>query len=232
MGVYTFLKAVLPPGSITFLALGVVAGLALLQLLPRRRWIGQTWLLVLASTYLLLSSPLVARALGDRLLPPESAAAPHDGVDILIVLDGDNRRARAAEAVHLWRHARPGTVVVVGGGWITNDLRAHGVPDTRLELHSDPSTTREQMLWLTHFAKAHPGQRLTLVVSRLQAARVHGMLRALDLDVDVRPTPVDHEPARAGWRVLWPSYEALRVSRDAIYELAACAYYRQRGWMA
>ena len=33
--------------------------------------------------------------------------------------------------------------------------------------------------------------------------------------------------------MMWvPSYSALRVSRDALYELAALEYYERRGWIS
>jgi hypothetical protein len=45
------------------------------------------------------------------------------------------------------------------------------------------------------------------------------------------PSPVDHEPAHQGWKLWLPSFAALRVSREALYELAALEYYRLRGWI-
>ena len=44
-------------------------------------------------------------------------------------------------------------------------------------------------------------------------------------------SPIDTEPATSGWRLVVPTYYALRVSRDAIYEHAALALYTWRGWI-
>jgi hypothetical protein len=70
-----------------------------------------------------------------------------------------------------------------------------------------------------------------VVASRLQAPRVWALARAMGLGILVMPSPVDDEPAASGLRAFVPSYLALRVSRDAIYEHVALAYYRWQGWI-
>jgi hypothetical protein len=61
--------------------------------------------------------------------------------------------------------------------------------------------------------------------------RVAALAQTAGLELDLLASPVDQEPPTEGvWRLV-PTYLALRVSRDAIYEHAALAYYRWRGWI-
>jgi hypothetical protein len=60
---------------------------------------------------------------------------------------------------------------------------------------------------------------------------VAGLVRRADLPTVLIASPVDTEPATSGWWLFVPSYYALRVSRDAIYEHAALAYYARKGWI-
>jgi hypothetical protein len=94
------------------------------------------------------------------------------------------------------------------------------------------SNTRDQIDWVVLFVREHPDSRVAVVASRLQMPRVRALADAQNLRVAFVAAPIDTDPASVGWRRLWPSYAALRASRDAIYEHAALAYYRWRGWIA
>jgi hypothetical protein len=58
------------------------------------------------------------------------------------------------------------------------------------------------------------------------------MARAMGLDIQTVPSPIDDEPPRTGIKRVVPSYIGLRVSRDALYEHMAIAYYTRKGWIA
>jgi uncharacterized SAM-binding protein YcdF (DUF218 family) len=73
--------------------------------------------------------------------------------------------------------------------------------------------------------------RTCVIASRLQMPRVAALAHSEGLDVTLIPSPTDTEPPTAGFRVFVPSYTALGVSRDALYEHAALAYYRWRDWV-
>jgi hypothetical protein len=70
-----------------------------------------------------------------------------------------------------------------------------------------------------------------VIVSRLQAARMAGLLERAHLLIRLIESPVDVEPATTGALTFVPTYFALRLSRDALYEHAALWYYRRHGWI-
>ena len=100
----------------------------------------------------------------------------------------------------------------------------------RLRLETDATTTREQIAQLARIVEAGPG-RPALVASRLQMARVAALVRVAGLEVTLISSPIDDEPPTSGLQRFVPMYIALRVSRDALYEHVALAYYAWRGWI-
>ena len=69
------------------------------------------------------------------------------------------------------------------------------------------------------------------VTQRLQLPRVHALLRMRHLSPLQLAAPADWEPADRGLRAILPTYYALRISRDALYEHMALWYYRRKGWI-
>jgi uncharacterized SAM-binding protein YcdF (DUF218 family) len=229
---WTFLKQALTPGSPPFLAATVLAVWFVRRRYPDRPRLGQACLLAVAVFYVLISSPIVARAVGDRLVPPSVNASEQAGpIDSIITLDGDNRRGRLAETLRLWRTGHPSKVIVLGGTWLVDGLRAGGMPHTLIQQNAGPGTTREQMAWVERYGSSNPHARVVLIASRLQAPRVRGLMKMAGLPATLVAAPVDVEPPRSGIRLAVPSYTALRVTRDALYEHAAYAYYQYRGWI-
>ena len=70
-----------------------------------------------------------------------------------------------------------------------------------------------------------------MVASELQMPRVAALVRAQRLTVLLAPSPIDSEPPKAGWTSFVPRYSGLRLTRDALYERAALAYYSRQGWI-
>ena len=229
-----FLKLVGVPGSIEFFCLLAGIGLLVRWWQPAAGWIVWRALLALAVGYLILSLPLVAAAIADRLppvpraLPPESPGT----VDELVILDGDNRRGRVRAGITVNAVAAPREIWVLGNGWLIEELSKGGVPRNRIFHDAFLTTTREQLTSLRALVARRPGRRFAVIVSRLQASRMAGLLAAASLtDVALIPSPVDDEPATSGLRTVVPTYLALRLSRDAIYEHAAIRFYRWKGWI-
>ena len=220
------LKLLGAPGSIPFLILSVLAGLGLVRRRGTRR-AGMAWLAAVASGYLTLALPPVARAIVDAL---PLVAPPQSGVDVLIVIDGDNRRGRAREVQRVILERSPDVVWVLGDRWILDALKEAGVSKSLVRHDQTARTTRAQIDQVEAIAAAASG-RVVIISSRLQAPRVAALVRARHLDVAVLPSPIDVEPPSAGLAKYLPAYAALRASRDALYEHAALAYYRWRGWI-
>jgi hypothetical protein len=227
------IKPIDAPGSIPFLVIGLVLGLAVTFVWPRNRRLGRYWLMSLLTFYFLLALPVVAKLISTSLPGPAAVEPFRPGqLDTLVVFDGDNRRGRVATAVEIIAKWRPQEVWVLGveADWIQDALHSKLSGETRIQVDLATSTTRLQLDWVADRLKRKSGERIALVASRLQVPRIVGMAKAIALDVPIVSAPVDDEPPSTGARLFLPTYLALRVSRDALYEHAAIAYYRSRGW--
>ncbi len=226
MDVLKALGTTVPPWIV--LAAGLAVGV-LLFTWPRTRRFGRRWILFVTGTYLALGLPAVANAIAGWL--PVIEAEKPKTVRTLIVLDGDNRRGRLRETLGVLERDRPLTVWILGDVWFIDELALEGYPREMFHHETEPSTTREQLSWVSRYA-SRSADRPALIVSRLQAPRVAALVRALNLHADLMVSPIDDEPPTSGWPMWVPSYVALRTSRDAIYEHAALVYYRWNGWIA
>jgi hypothetical protein len=180
--------------------------------------------------HLLLALPAVSHRVGQSLLFAQPAADP-GRVDALIVLDGDNRRGRLAAAIEEARRWRGAQVTVLGEDWLVDGLIAEGLSPARLRQEAAPSNTREQMQWVRSHLIANPDLSAALIASRLQMPRVAALADAMAITIALVPSPVDAEPPDRGPRRWIPSYAALRMARDAIYEHTALLYYERKGWI-
>ena len=224
-------KATGGPGSIGFLVLWAIAALAIGRLGRRWKQVSRALLWTLVALYFTLSLPLVANRLADSLTTyhPLTDLAPLRGVRTLLVLDGDNRRGRIREAKRLFDNLQPDQVVVSAEPLIVSALVDMGVPKERVALETESRNTREQI----EFVRRWPSRPVVLVASRLQMPRIAALLGPAGNDVYLAPSPVGTEIANLRsihWLI--PRYTALRLSRDALYELAALRYYRSMGYTA
>ena len=195
---------------------------------PRNRRLAFSWLSALTAGYIVLALPLTAKAISNRL-PEFHSAVISKPVDTVVVLDGDNRRGRVLEAAKVDVAAAPNRVWVLGNDWMVEPLIQTGVAPARIS-HDESATTRDQMAWIKQLLERQNG-RTVVIASRLQAPRIAALASTNHLALSVIASPIDTEPPTAGIGLVWPTYVALRVSRDAIYEHAALVYYRWRGWI-
>ena len=122
--------------------------------------------------------------------------------------------------------------MVSGQAWLRDELVAGGVPEGQVSREAVTANTREQILWLRALTtgRSSAGQ-VAVIASRLQAPRVAALIQRAGIRTTVIPAPIDAEPSNTGvWSVV-PSYSALRLSRDALYEWMALQYYERRGWI-
>jgi hypothetical protein len=192
----------------------------------------RVWFGLVALLYLFLGLPAVATAIADELGPVRTTAggalAP---LDTLIVFDGDNRRGRVRESLRVFTEARPRTVSVLGADWLVRALVGAGIPADRIAHDNTTENTRDQIDSIRRLMATTPGLRVAIVASRLQMPRVAGLVDTARLSVSLVASPIDTEPPTTGFWQFVPMYKALRVSRDALYEHAALAYYRRQGWI-
>jgi uncharacterized SAM-binding protein YcdF (DUF218 family) len=222
----------IPPGSIGFLLVFTALGLALFLVGPRTRRVASHALFGLYGCYVVLAVPRGADGIANRL-PGYASSDPRSShsVDVLIVLDGDNRRGRVRAALEVHTRNPQAELWVLGDQWVVDALVQAGLPANRIVHEAEAQTTRDQVTRVRRLAAEQPNRRIAIVASRLQMPRVAALARAASLDIALVPSAIDDEPPTAGARRFIPSYVALRVSRDALYEHAALAYYRWRGWI-
>jgi uncharacterized SAM-binding protein YcdF (DUF218 family) len=229
--VISLLKATGGPGSIPFFILAIAIGLIVIYAWPRRRRLGLMWVTGVSVVYAIMALPVTAQAIANSLPSISSREASASPIALLVVLDGDNRRGRARIAQHIVAANQPDAIWVLGSSWMIDPLLEAGVPDMVARHNPSAANTRDQMQQVAAMsAKVAPG-RTVVLASRLQAPRVAALAMAFGTDPDIVPTPVDDEPPTHGWRRFLPSYIALRLSRDALYEHAALWWYARQGWI-
>ena len=233
MTVIDIAKMIGAPGSLGFLAAACIASGLFSWVWPERRWLARAWLLTIALVYLILASPLVAQLLTESLpRVPSCDVSTVRSVNQLFVLAGDNEGGRIAETVTVWRTLKPRVVILLADEAFTRRVAEAGVPRSRIRHNDAPGTTRAQIEWIAAEVRSHPADATALIASRVQMPRVVQLARRYGFSVLFLSSPLDHEPSRTGIWSLIPTYGALEVSRDALYERAALTYYRSRGWIA
>jgi uncharacterized SAM-binding protein YcdF (DUF218 family) len=223
-------KTAATPGSIQFFVVAVVAGALWAAVWPRRARLAIAWIVGICGLYLVLGLPVVANLLaGPR---PEMFSRANPPLTTVVVFDGDNRVGRAREAERLNAATSPQRIWVLGGAWLSARLISDGVPRDRITRDRATANTRDQIAALRRIVQGPGTGRVGVVASRLQMPRVAALVRTAGLDVVLCPSLIDAEPPTTGLRRFLPTYIALRVSRDSIYEDAAIVLYRWRGWIS
>lgn len=229
---FGLLKAIGGPGSFGFLVFfGLIGGLMLRYRRTRRpgRWL----LMLLGTGYVLLSVPAIALWIaGATPATPVQQFSEFGELDDIYVIGGDNYLARATTAVRLNSVARSRRVWVVGGNELRDALLASGLPEDLWHWGKGSApTTHDQMHWMMTSMGENGSRGAAVIVSRLQARRVRGLVQGTNQRIVVIAAPVDREPASEGvWRWI-PSLAALALSRDAVYERVAYAFYLKNGWI-
>lgn len=229
----TVIKAIGPPGSVSFLAFCLLIGLLLAYVWPRKGGLARAWLWLVFAFHTILALPFVANGIAGRLpAVPAAEVAPVRGIDMLFVFDGDNRRGRVRSAADAARGS-PGARVMIldGNGWLLDAIAEAGIGRERITQHHGSADTRQQIDEVRRLTAPNSAGKTAIVASRLQMPRVSGLVRKAGLPAVLIVSPIDTEPPTSGWRLVVPTYYALRVSRDAIYEHAALALYIWRGWI-
>jgi uncharacterized SAM-binding protein YcdF (DUF218 family) len=184
---------------------------------------------LMIGSYVVLSLPWTADRLSgeltrfDRLRDPGQA----QGADLL-VLGGDREDERILEALRLDRLLHPRRIFVSGNMGLRELLVEAGVRPDRIILETNGKTTREQAIDVADMLQAFGTKRVVLVASVVHMPRALAAFRAVGVDAIPSVSaswPID------GLARFWPAANARRLSRDAIYELAALRYYRRRGWL-
>ena len=214
------------PGSVRLLVLLLAAGLTILVAVPRRRRAALIGLASVTLAYLVMATPAVAD-LTVRALPESEPIADSDiqGIQTLFFFDGDNRFGRVREFERINRLARPERIYMLGRLSVYKDLRLMGIPSRQIEHDETLDNTSDQIRRTVDALAAHESGRAAILVSCLQAPRVRLLAGRAGLNLPVLAAPLDEDLPKGGIGRFVPSLAALAVTRDAIYEVAALAYY-------
>lgn len=229
MYILTILKQAATLSSGGFILISVVVWYFLAYVWPRHRRLAAMWIAMTATLLLVLSFPFVASALSAPLLG--QAPRSDETFDRLIVLDGDNRNGRARQAAREWSTSRPEVVYVLGSDWLLRALEESGVPSERIKSIGPANTTREQIALVSGLTSREPSARFALIASGLQMPRLRALAQAAGARLTMIVSPADDRVETKGFEAIVPSGVALSISRDSLYEHAALAYYRWRGWI-
>ncbi len=253
------LKTYFRPGSPTFVAAAVAAGVLWLLARPRSR-APRLYLAAVAIELWLAATPLGVRLAmlgltsGFDSIHTAEEAGHADAVVILgggantFSLDGElvgvlSRPSllRALEGARVAKLLDARLVVASGGAprpelqrrpesEIMRDvLVALGVPARTIVLESASRTTRDEARRLGPILEAHHVRRFVLVTSLTHMRRSLAALRAEGLDPIPSAAPVSSDEAP---RPRWwlPNEDSQELFDEAVYEQAARIYYWWKGW--
>jgi uncharacterized SAM-binding protein YcdF (DUF218 family) len=219
------------PGTPPFFVAAACLCLLLMRWRGMPRRIAATLGGALIAGYLLMSLPWTAARVSAKLRGYSrlNDARAAEGAEGLTVLEGDSQHAREIETVRLYSMLQPKWVIVSGSPEMRDELVGAGIPVDRLIMEPTGRTTRTQLLGVARIVAARHLGKFVLIVSVIHMPRALATARDLGLDVVPSASDTRRIDGRPQW---WPAYDALRLSRDSIYEYVAWWYYRWRGWIA
>jgi uncharacterized SAM-binding protein YcdF (DUF218 family) len=250
-------KEFLVPGSITFLLLSLVPGVALLFRKRDGGRAGKIWLALLVLLYWVLSTPIAAVTLVDLFspdFPPViSKADAQDATGIVLLGAGmtvhrsrggsygaptREGSLRVLEAVRVYRLLGGVPIIATGGngseqyseaGLMAAQLEQLGVPAGDIIKEEKSNNTRDHAMFVPPLLKQHHVEKFVLVTSRQHIARALATFRA----AGANPIPSSPEVyvAVGVLEMYLPSGLGLYVSECMIYDLMGWVYYKARGWV-
>jgi len=222
------LKA-LAPGTAAFFAAVSGASVVLARWPGRPRVFAAALFVGVSISYLAMSCPTIARWISAGLLQYgqlESTQAA-GAARVIIVLTGDSQHARVLETLRLNVLLRPDRVILAGPPLMYRELILGGVAEHRIIVQDGDRTTREQVLNVARIVRSEGLGRGVLVVSAIHMRRALAAARVAGLDV----VPSTSATRSMGKSRFSPDYNALRLSRESLYEYVAFQYYRWQGWV-
>ena len=224
-------KTLFAPGTMPFAVLVAGAGALLAVRRGRSRRLGVSIWVALAGVYFVLALPATAERLSAGLMKFDRLHDVHDarGASTIVMISGDSAHARVVETLRLFHLLRPRWIVGSGPPEMREALIAAGVPSERIIAEVMAQTTRQQAVAVAELVRARELGPVVLVASAIHMPRALGAFQAVGLSVVPSPSATRQI---AGLPRYWPAYDGLRLSREAIYEHVAIAYYRWKGWMA
>ena len=251
------LKALLVPGTSTFLILALIPGVLLLYRRKDGGRAGTIWVTALVLAYLTLSIPFVAAGFVEAVspsYPPVRTIEDSRGATAIVVLGagietyrsrGDvytgakrEHALRIMEAARVYRVLNHPWVIVTGSfgneriaesGYMAADLKNHGVDPDRIIEETKAANTHESALFVPPILKERGVKQFVLVTSQQHIARALKTFQKAGWD----PIPTTPEFYVTRFRAFpyLPRESALEVSSEMFYDELAMVYYWFRGWV-
>ena len=253
-----WIKRLLIPGSVSFLAIGLVIGVALLFRQPKSRR-GRRWLLGLLVLYWILSTPAVVLLLEDAIngdYQPLTAGEMAD-IEAIVVLGGGTityeargyeygllgktTTLRVLEALRLY-HLGNDPIMIVSGGSdegggktqaesevMLQVMLGYDIPADRLVEDSLSVNTLEEAVNIAQILDELGVTRFALVTSPTHMPRSVAVFQTQGLE----PLPavaLQHSETVPLTSSLLPATDALKASHGVFREIMATVYYWLRGW--
>jgi uncharacterized SAM-binding protein YcdF (DUF218 family) len=254
------LTAILLPGSLPFLLLGLTAAALLLRAGQRAAVFGRRLLVLLLAAYTLFSLPLTAGCVASLMA---RGYEPYRGADraalkAVVVLDAGTTRYRTAEGEFATLNAPAAfrvleaqrvaallddpVFVLTGGSYqpargaselivMRDYLIARGVPAGRIIVDQTSRNTREHAINVPRLLRARGIDRFVVVTSATHIRRAMLAFEAEGARPVASPAAVMN-PVFPKWLAIVPQPASLQVSEDGGRDLLALAYYWSRGWLA
>ena len=254
--IVTWAKDVYRVGDVALL--GVILLIGAILVLARPRW-GRRWVLGTAIVYWWVSTPLGSMLLSAPLVrgfhalqdPAEARSAGAivvlgGGIDELeagslsLAYPSEPSSLRVLEGARVFRLLGGLPLVVVSGGMpVAAQQTAEGnvmaealislrVPRERIVVDSVSRTTYEQAVNVTRLLDSHGIDRFVLITSPTHMRRSVAVFRARHADV---VPSVAAQFRERSWRppFFFPNGDSFHLSRNAVYDYVAVAYYWARG---
>jgi uncharacterized SAM-binding protein YcdF (DUF218 family) len=251
------LKALLVPGTSTFLIIALIPGVLLLYRRKDGGRAGTIWVTALVLAYLTLSIPIVADGFVSTLspsYPPVRTVDEARGATAIVVLGagietyrsrGDvytgakrEHALRIMEAARVYHVLDRPWVIVTGSlgneriaesGYMAADLKDHGVDPDRIIEETKAVNTRDSALFVPPILKERGVKQFVIVTSQQHIARALKAFRKVGWD----PIPSTPEFYVSRFRALpyLPRESALEASSAMFYDELAMVYYWLRGWV-
>jgi uncharacterized SAM-binding protein YcdF (DUF218 family) len=256
-----FVKALLIPGSMSFLVLGMGLGVLLLYSTRLQPW-GRRWLVFLLLLYLALGMPVVSDALqrerGPSIKSLENVTEARGARTVVVLGNGAltytdgisevpalTRRTafnimEGARLYHLLGRPR----LILTGGIVNPEIQKQseaelmadailrlGIPRDALALEGSSRNTYEQSVRVA--AMVPPGSTVVVVTTPIHTPRTVQLFEARGLHVIASPCRIDYGPDSSSPASRFvPNASSLRASELAFNEYLAMANGRARGWLA
>ena len=223
-------KTAFAPGTLGFALVSGGVSILLTMSGGVSRRVGIALLALISVGYYVAAMPWTASRVSAALIFRHRVRSVPDarGATAVVVLSGDSEDSRIVEAVRVDALLKPEWIILAGPPVLRDALIEGGIEARRILLEASGRTTHDQAVHVAGLLRSRRIDRVVLVASAIHMPRALATFRRVG--IDTIPSASATRPI-AGAPRFWPLRDALRLSRESLYEYAATAYYEWRGWV-